>query len=209
MKVTYDLQMDLDEATEAKQHESTLAAYVKKSTIQAATSATQTAIDQQQALQGHPSLVNNMEHLMEEKISRLMDKQLNDRVHQHVTRVMKSWGRKNSSGGRHTNHRPSPMATHPMVPDQKGNHQRRTNTPKGIQCRVQIQRGNPKTQENATISATNLRRNSNRIRKRLSTPREETETTLPAESAKGETTAAKEIGRDRSRNARSSHHPTN
>eukprot|EP00978_Attheya_sp_CCMP212_P047392 scaffold421343_cov65-Attheya_sp.AAC.1 len=101
MKVTYDLQMDLDEATEVKQHEAILAAYVKKSTIQAATSATQTALDQQQALQGHPSLANNMEHLMEEKISRLMDKQLNDRIPKHITKVMKSWGRKNSSGGRH------------------------------------------------------------------------------------------------------------
>jgi len=101
MKVTYDLQMDLDEATEAKQHEATLAAYVKKSTIQAATSATQTALDQQQALQGHPSLANNMDTLMEEKISRLMDKQLSDRIPKHITKVMKSWGRKNSSGGRH------------------------------------------------------------------------------------------------------------
>jgi hypothetical protein len=34
-KVTYDLQMDLDEATEAKQHEATLTAYAKKSAIQA------------------------------------------------------------------------------------------------------------------------------------------------------------------------------
>eukprot|EP00978_Attheya_sp_CCMP212_P039631 scaffold207927_cov37-Attheya_sp.AAC.2 len=33
IKVTYDLQMDLDEATEVEQHEATLAAYVKKSTI--------------------------------------------------------------------------------------------------------------------------------------------------------------------------------
>eukprot|EP00978_Attheya_sp_CCMP212_P014610 scaffold37341_cov51-Attheya_sp.AAC.6 len=64
MKVTYDLQMDLDEATEAKQHEATLAAYVKKSMIQAATSVTHMALDQQQALQGHPSLANNMETLM-------------------------------------------------------------------------------------------------------------------------------------------------
>jgi hypothetical protein len=62
---------------------------------------TQTALDQQQALQGHPSLANNMEDLMEEKISRLMDKQLSDRIPKHVTKVMKSWGRKNSSGGRH------------------------------------------------------------------------------------------------------------
>eukprot|EP00978_Attheya_sp_CCMP212_P008472 scaffold19894_cov34-Attheya_sp.AAC.2 len=92
MKVTYDLQIDLDEATEAKQHEATLAAYVKKSTIQAATSVTQTALDQQQALQGHPSLANNMETLMEEKISCLMDKQLSDRIPKHITTVMKSWG---------------------------------------------------------------------------------------------------------------------
>eukprot|EP00978_Attheya_sp_CCMP212_P046358 scaffold387151_cov35-Attheya_sp.AAC.1 len=42
-----------------------------------------------------------METLMEEKISRLMDQQLNDRIPKHITKVMKSWGRKNSSGGRH------------------------------------------------------------------------------------------------------------
>eukprot|EP00978_Attheya_sp_CCMP212_P014611 scaffold37341_cov51-Attheya_sp.AAC.7 len=38
---------------------------------------------------------------MEEKIFRLMDKQLSDQIPKHITKVMKSWGRKNSLGGRH------------------------------------------------------------------------------------------------------------
>jgi hypothetical protein len=101
VKATYSLQMDLDEATEAKKHEATLAAYLKKQKIQAATSATQVAIDRQQALAGDPSLADNMETLMDKKISSLMEKQFQEYVPKHVTKVMKSWGRKNSSGGRH------------------------------------------------------------------------------------------------------------
>ena len=209
MTVTYNLQMDLDEATEARQHEATLAAYAKKLAIRAATSATQTAIDEQQALQGHPSLANNMEHLMEEKISRLMDTQLNDRIPKHVTKVMKSWGQKTLRAAGN-NHQPSPMATHPMVPDQKSNILRQ-NKPNGkSKRRVQSHRRKPKTLENATTSAaTSLQRNRNRIRRTLTAPREETETTLPAESAKGTTTGKEEIGRSRSRNARPSDNPTN
>jgi hypothetical protein len=101
VKATYSLQMDLDEATEAKKHEATLAAYLKRQKIQAATSATQVAIDRQQALEGDPSLADNMESLMDKKINTLMEKQFKEYIPKHVTKVMKSWGRKNSSGGRH------------------------------------------------------------------------------------------------------------
>jgi hypothetical protein len=62
VKATYTLQMDLDEATEAKKHEATLTAYGKKQTIQAATLAMKMAIDQQQALQGDPLLANKWRH---------------------------------------------------------------------------------------------------------------------------------------------------
>lgn len=99
--LVYSLQMDLDEATEAKKHEATLAAYLKRQKIQAATSATQVAIDRQQALEGDPSLADNMESLMDKKINTLMEKQFKEYIPKHVTKVMKSWGRKNSSGGRH------------------------------------------------------------------------------------------------------------
>eukprot|EP00978_Attheya_sp_CCMP212_P027198 scaffold90925_cov61-Attheya_sp.AAC.2 len=79
--------MDFDEATEVKKHEATLAAYLKKQKIQAATSATQTAIDRQQALEGDPSLANNMETLMDKKISSLMEKQFKEYIPKHVTKA--------------------------------------------------------------------------------------------------------------------------
>eukprot|EP00978_Attheya_sp_CCMP212_P043054 scaffold274282_cov42-Attheya_sp.AAC.1 len=42
-----------------------------------------------------------METLMDNKISSLMEKQFKEYIPKHITKVMKSWGRKNSSGGRH------------------------------------------------------------------------------------------------------------
>ena len=163
MTVTYNLQMDLDEATEARQHEATLAAYAKKSAIRAATSATQTAIDEQQALQGHPSLANNMEHLMEEKISRLMDTQLNDRIPKHVTKVMKSWGRKNSSGGRqqppakpngNTSDGPGSKKQHPTAKQAQGKKQAQSTEP-SAKAKDSGKRNNQRSNKSPTKSKQN------------------------------------------------------
>ena len=99
-KVTYDLQMDLDEALELKEHEAKLAAYDKKNKIKAATSATQRALDEQTALAGHPSLAENMDELIEQKVAARVESELEDRVSKKVNTLMKSWGRKKSSGGR-------------------------------------------------------------------------------------------------------------
>eukprot|EP00978_Attheya_sp_CCMP212_P023975 scaffold74634_cov52-Attheya_sp.AAC.1 len=144
--------MDIDEATEAKKHEATLAAYLKKQKIHAVTLATQTAIDWQQALQGDPSLANNMETLMNEKISSLMKKQFKEYIPKHVTIVMKSWGRKNSSGSR-----PQP----PTKPDgntSSGHRSKRQPPAKNNANRKPAAKstestGNPKTQENIKTSA--------------------------------------------------------
>eukprot|EP00978_Attheya_sp_CCMP212_P003877 scaffold8263_cov35-Attheya_sp.AAC.2 len=145
---------------------------------------------------------------MDEKISSLMEKQFKEYIPKHVTKVMKSWGRKNSSGGW-----PQP----PTKPNgntsnghgSKGNHRQKTTPTGSQQRRVQSQRGNPKTQENAKTSASSLPRNPNQIRNRLCTPREETETTLLVESTTREKKAISEKGRGSSRNASLPHNPTN
>jgi hypothetical protein len=99
-KVTYDLQMDLDEAIELKSHEAKLAAYDKKNKIKAATSATQRAIDEQSAQQGHPTLAQNMDEIIEQKVAARVESEVADRLSKKVNTLMKSWGRKKSSGGR-------------------------------------------------------------------------------------------------------------